>query len=129
MKVAVVYGTANARKLIERIRRGECDYHFVEVMTCPGGCIGGGGQIKDLSRDQDEVRKERIRGLYSRDEAMTLRKSHENPSILKVYEEYYGHPLSPLAEEMLHPYYTDRSEIFHRSVSVISMQHFFSKRT
>ena len=115
LKVAVVYGTANARKLIERIRRGECDYHFVEVMTCPGGCIGGGGQIKDLSRDQDEVRKERIRGLYSRDEAMTLRKSHENPSILKVYEEYYGHPLSPLAEEMLHTYYTDRSEIFHHT--------------
>ena len=115
VKVAVVYGTANARKLIERIRRGECDYHFVEVMTCPGGCIGGGGQIKDLSRDQDEVRKERIRGLYSRDEAMTLRKSHENPSILKVYEEYYGHPLSPLAEEMLHTYYTDRSEIFHHT--------------
>ena len=115
VKVAVVHGTANARKLIEKIRKGECDYHFVEVMTCPGGCIGGGGQIKDLSKDQDEVRKERIAGLYAKDEAMTLRKSHENPSILKIYEEYYDHPLSPLAEEMLHTCYTDRSDIFRKS--------------
>ena len=114
VKVAVVYGTANAAKLIEKIRKGECEYHFVEVMTCPGGCIGGGGQIKDLLSDQDMIRKQRISSLYEKDASMTLRKSHENPSIQKIYEEFYGQPLSETAREMLHTVYTDRSGIFHR---------------
>ena len=114
VKVAVVYGTANAAKLIEKIRKGECEYHFVEVMTCPGGCIGGGGQIKDLLSDQDMIRKQRISSLYEKDASMTLRKSHENPSIQKIYEEFYGQPLSETAREMLHTVYTDRSGNFHR---------------
>ena len=63
-------------------------YHFVEVMTCPGGCIGGGGQPKNLNKDMHEVRKARIAALYKKDEAMTLRKSHENSEIKKVYEVY-----------------------------------------
>ena len=83
-------------------------------MTCPGGCIGGGGQIKDLLSDQDMIRKQRISSLYEKDASMTLRKSHENPSIQKIYEEFYGQPLSETAREMLHTVYTDRSGIFHR---------------
>ncbi|MFW5677655.1 MAG: [FeFe] hydrogenase, group A, partial [Acetivibrio ethanolgignens] len=79
INVAVVYGTANARKMIERVKKGEKEYHFIEVMTCPGGCIGGGGQPKDLMKDAEQVRKDRIAGLYDQDEKMTLRKSHENP--------------------------------------------------
>lgn len=113
INVAVVYGTANARKMIERIKRGDKQYHFVEVMTCPGGCIGGGGQPKDILKDAEQVRKARIASLYKRDAEMTLRKSHENPSIKQIYEEFYGKPLSEMAEKMLHTYYEDKSMIFH----------------
>lgn len=114
VNIAVVYGTANARKVIEGIKHGEKQYHFVEVMTCPGGCIGGGGQPKDIMKDKDEVRKARIASLYTRDEAMTLRRSHENPEIIHLYEEFYGKPLSELAEKMLHTSYEDKSEILNR---------------
>ena len=114
VNVAVVYGTANARKVIEAIKRGEKNYHFVEVMTCPGGCIGGGGQPKDIMKDKDDVRRSRIDALYTRDEAMTLRRSHENPEIIALYNEFYEKPLSHLAEEMLHTSYYDKSEILNR---------------
>ena len=114
VNVAVVYGTANARKMIERVKQGGKQYHFIEVMTCPGGCIGGGGQPKDIMKDADQVRKARIASLYKRDEEMTLRKSHENPSIKQIYEEFYGEPLSEMAEKMLHTYYDDKSNIFKR---------------
>ena len=114
INIAVVYGTANASKVIEAIKSGEKKYHFVEVMICPGGCIGGGGQPKDIMKDKDEVRKSRIAALYSRDEALTVRRSHENPEIKALYEEFYGEPLSELAEKMLHTLYTDRSEILNR---------------
>ena len=114
VNVAVVYGTVNARRIIEAIKRGEKNYHFVEVMTCPGGCIGGGGQPKDIMKDKDAVRRSRIASLYSRDDAMTLRRSHENPEIIALYNEFYGKPLSHLAEEMLHTTYYDKSEILNR---------------
>ncbi len=108
VNVAVVYGTANVRRMMERIQKGEKEYHFIEVMTCPGGCIGGGGQPKHLGEDQDAIRQARISCLYSADERMTLRKSHENPEIRQVYEEFYGKPLSEMAETMLHTAYRDR---------------------
>ena len=111
VKVAVVYGTANARKLMEQIKKGEKQYHFVEVMACPGGCIGGGGQPKDFMKNADDTRQSRIAGLYRRDQSMTLRKSHENPDIQQVYEQFYGQPLSEMAEKMLHTSYQDRSGI------------------
>ncbi len=84
-------------------------YHAVEVMTCPGGCIGGGGQPKDFSKDPDEVRKARISSIYSRDGEMKQRLSHENKEIVELYSAFYGKPLSPLAERMLHTAYMDRS--------------------
>ena len=114
VNVAVVYGTANARKMIERMKQGDKQYHFIEVMTCPGGCIGGGGQPKDLMKDADEVRKARIDSLYKKDAEMTLRKSHENPSIKRIYEEFYGKPLSEMAEKMLHTMYEDKSMILNK---------------
>ena len=114
--VAVVYGTANARKLIELIKSGEKNYHFVEVMTCPGGCIGGGGQPRDFAADANASRKARIESLYKRDASMTLRSSHENPEIKELYEEFYGKPLSELAEEMLHTMYTDRSSDINKEI-------------
>ena len=111
LNVAVVYGTANARKMIERIQRKEKEYHFIEVMTCPGGCIGGGGQPKDILKDQNDILKARTSGLYKRDQNLTLRKSHENEELLKLYKEFYKKPLSELAEKMLHTFYTDKSHI------------------
>ena len=116
VNVAVVYGTANARKLIELIKSGEKNYHFVEVMTCPGGCIGGGGQPRDFAADANASRKARIESLYKRDASLTLRSSHENPEIKELYEEFYGKPLSELAEEMLHTMYTDRSSDINKEI-------------
>ena len=114
LQVAVVYGTANARAFLQRMKESGKQYHFVEVMACPGGCIGGGGQPKDLTKNADEIRKSRIAALYRRDEAMTLRTSHENPQIKEVYEAFYGQPLSELAERMLHTTYQDRSQLIHQ---------------
>ena len=112
INVAVVYGTENARKFIERMKSGDKQYHFVEVMTCPGGCIGGGGQPKNIMKDADQVRQSRIDSLYQKDSTMQIRQSHKNPEIQKVYEEFYEKPLSRQAEKMLHTSYTDRRGIF-----------------
>ena len=109
LDIAVVYGTANARRLLDSIKRGEKFYQFIEVMTCPGGCIGGGGQPKDKNFSGDGLRQKRIDGLYARDRQMKLRLSHENPQIKEIYKKFYEKPLSPLAEEMLHTSYIDRS--------------------
>ena len=112
--VAVVYGTSNAKKMIELIKKNEKQYHFVEVMTCPGGCIGGGGQPKDVNKNATDVRKARIESLYNQDAKMSLRKSHENPEIIQLYEEFYKEPLSDLAHLMLHTCYEDKSMIFNK---------------
>ena len=106
INVAVVHGTENVRKLIAA---GIEKYHFIEVMTCPGGCIGGGGQPKDFAYDADAARKARIEGLYERDAEMELHLSHENKEIQQLYQEFYDAPLSELAESMLHTTYQDRS--------------------
>ena len=95
--------------MIERINEGKKQYHFVEVMTCPLGCIGGGGQPKQLNKDMTEVRKARINALYKHDENSSIRASYKNPDVIKVYEEFYGKPLSELAEKMLHTIYFDKS--------------------
>ena len=111
LQVAVVYGTANARAFLQRMKESGRQYHFVEVMACPGGCIGGGGQPKNIMRDADETRKQRIAALYRRDGSMELRTSHETPEIKQVYEEFYGQPLSEMAEQMLHTSYRDCSSL------------------
>ena len=99
LKIAVAHGLGNARKLIEALRRGEVSYDFVEVMACPGGCVGGGGQPIHDGEGLGEVRGSR---LYTLDSASALRFSHENPSVLKCYEDYLGSPLSHRAHELLH---------------------------
>ena len=114
LQVAVIFGAANARGFLKRMKESGKQYHFVEVMACPGGCIGGGGQPKDLAKNADETRKSRIAALYQRDSSMTLRTSHENPEIKEVYEAFYGQPLSEMAEKMLHTSYQDRSGIIQR---------------
>lgn len=110
IKVAVIYGTKAASKFINTIKTTKEEFHFVEVMTCPGGCIGGGGQPKGTLLKGDELRQKRIDGLYSRDNEMQLRNSYENSEILKLYEEFYKKPLSELAVKLLHTNYIDRSQ-------------------
>lgn len=92
---------------MNKLRSGELDYHVVEVMACPGGCIGGGGQ--PYHHGHVEVLQARQKALYSEDEHKPIRKSHENPDILRLYEEYLGAPLSERSEELLHTHYIDKS--------------------
>ena len=99
LKVAVASGLGNTRRLMEAIRKGKVDYQFVEIMACPGGCAGGGGQpIKDGS----ELAEDRCQVLYGLDKVNDLRFSHENPSVRKCYEDYLEAPLSHRAHELLH---------------------------
>ncbi len=110
LKVAIANSTGAAKQLIKKIQSGEATYHFVEVMACPGGCVNGGGQpIVDASTRMDvDPRVARAAGLYAEDEAKTIRKSHENPDIIKVYEDFLGKPGSHKAHELLHTTYTKR---------------------
>lgn len=101
IRFACAHGGANARKLIEQ--KGK--YHFIEIMACPGGCVGGGGQ--PIYRDPDTLRK-RTEALYSADRASKLRRSHENPVVKQIYKEMLGAPLSEKAEELLHTHYVKR---------------------
>ena len=107
VKVVVASGLGNAQKIMEEIKSGKADYQFVEIMACPGGCVMGGGQpIKNSTiRAEVDVRKLRADSLYSIDEKSTIRKSHENPIIKNVYEEYLEAPRSYRAEKLLHTTY------------------------
>ncbi len=107
LKVGIAHGLGNARKLLEDIRHKRCQYHVIEIMACPGGCIGGGGQ--PLHHGNFDVLKARAQALYQEDAGKPLRKSHENPYIQKLYEEYLGKPLSEKAHHLLHTHYFNRS--------------------
>ena len=110
VKVAVASGLANARKLLEMIRSGEKDYTFVEIMACPGGCVNGGGQpiVPAKVKNFVDVRAERAKALYKLDANNPKRRSHENQSVLKLYEEYLGEPNSEKAHHLLHTTYVAR---------------------
>ena len=112
IKVATASGLANARKVLEEIKSGKADYQFVEIMACPGGCIMGGGQpIKSSKiRSEVDVRKLRADALYTIDEKSTIRKSHENPVLKKIYKDYLGEPGGHLAHELLHTKYVARKK-------------------
>ena len=110
IKVAVVSGLGNARKLLNDIRAGKANYHFIEIMACPGGCVNGGGQpiVCNSVRMDVDIKAERAKALYSEDKASKVRKSHENPDIIKIYEEFLGEPGGHKAHELLHTHYTKR---------------------
>lgn len=108
LKVAVAHTLANAERVIQEILSGDKGYHFVEVMTCPGGCIGGGGQPRMTT---NEIRQARIRAIYQEDEGKALRKSHENPEVLQLYEEFLGSPLSERSHHLLHTQYVNRGRL------------------
>ncbi len=111
-KVAVASGLGNARKLLDLIREGKANYHFVEIMACPGGCVNGGGQPTQSSyvRSFTDLRSKRAAVLYNIDENMDLRKSHDNPAVMELYKEFLGKPGSHKAHEILHTHYTKRSQ-------------------
>lgn len=112
LKVVAASGLKNARKILEEIKSGNADYQFVEIMACPGGCVMGGGQpIKSSKiRREVDVRKLRADGLYSIDEKSQIRKSHENPVVRKLYEEYLEKPGSYRAHKLLHTHYTKKDK-------------------
>ena len=112
IKVVAASGLANAQKIMEEIKSGKADYQFVEIMACPGGCVMGGGQpIKSSKiRREIDVRKLRADSLYSIDEKSVIRKSHENPVIKQIYEEYLEEPGSYRAHKLLHTQYTERKK-------------------
>ena len=111
INIGIAHGLGNARKLLDDVRAGKSQYHAIEVMACPGGCIGGGGQ--PLHHGDASILKARTKAIYKEDEGKVIRKSHENPYILKLYDEFLGEPLSEKAHELLHTHYFDtRKKIF-----------------
>jgi iron-only hydrogenase group A len=106
VKAAVAHGLSNAAKLLDKIAAGEADYHFIEIMCCPGGCLGGGGQPIPTS---PEIRQLRADAIYRADREMPIRRSHENPSITAIYEQFLGKPLSEKSHHLLHTEYTPRT--------------------
>ena len=112
VNVAVTSGLANAAKLLDSVKSGEKNYHFIEVMCCPGGCVNGGGQPDQPGyvRNFVDLRAERAKALYSEDAAMTLRKSHDNPIVKDIYNTYLEKPGSHKAHEILHTTYVAREK-------------------
>jgi len=110
VNVAVAHGLGNARKLLNSIREGKANYHFIEIMGCPGGCVTGGGQPIQPAKVAAEIdlKAERAKALYAEDKAAGLRKSHENPYIKKLYEEYLGEPCGHKSHKLLHTHYQER---------------------
>ncbi|RXQ97369.1 2Fe-2S iron-sulfur cluster binding domain-containing protein [Ancylomarina salipaludis] len=106
LNIGIAHGLGNARKLLEEIRDGKSEYHAIEIMACPGGCIGGGGQ--PLHHGDSSVLKKRAAALYREDEGKAIRKSHENPYIIKLYEEFLGKPCGELSHKLLHTHYFDK---------------------
>jgi NADP-reducing hydrogenase subunit HndD len=106
IKIGIAHGLGNARKLLDDVKSGKADFHAIEIMACPGGCIGGGGQ--PLHHGDSSILKARAKAIYSEDEGKTLRKSHENPYIIKLYEEFLGKPMSEKAHHLLHTHYFDK---------------------
>jgi len=109
LKVAVANSLSNARVLLEEVKAGKSPYAFIEIMTCPGGCIGGAGQ--PISTDQ-AVRQKRMEAIYAEDKNKPLRKSHENPAVQALYKEFLGEPLGEQSHHLLHTHYQSREGVF-----------------
>lgn len=108
IRIGIAHGLGNARKLLEEVKAGKSNYHAIEIMACPGGCIGGGGQ--PLHHGDASVLKARTKALFEEDKSKTLRKSHENPYIIKLYEEFLDKPMSEKAHKLLHTHYFDKKK-------------------
>jgi NADP-reducing hydrogenase subunit HndD len=106
IKIGIAHGLGNARKLLDDVKAGKSQYHAIEIMACPSGCVGGGGQ--PLHHGNPEVLMARQKAIYREDAGKTLRKSHENPDIIKLYDEFLGKPMSEKAHHLLHTHYFDK---------------------
>lgn len=106
VRVAVAHGLGNAKKILELIKKGE-QYHFVEIMACPGGCLGGGGQPFPVN---NEIRQKRMDAVYEADKGLPIRKSHENPYVARLYKDFLGKPLGEMSHKLLHTHYTKRDK-------------------
>ncbi len=109
LNVAIAHGTANAKKIMDKVIKGETNYHFIEIMACPGGCLGGGGQPIPTT---PEIRMARAKAIYEEEKHLPVRKSHENPELQKLYDEFLKHPLSDVSHKLLHTHYTPRGKYF-----------------
>lgn len=109
LKIGIAHGLGEARKLLNEVREGKSHYHAIEIMACKGGCIGGGGQ--PYHHGNTEILKKRIKVLDSEDSSKVLRKSHQNPYIQELYEQYFNEPLSHKAHELLHTKYFAKSKV------------------
>jgi NADH-quinone oxidoreductase subunit G/[NiFe] hydrogenase diaphorase moiety small subunit/NADP-reducing hydrogenase subunit HndD len=105
LRCAVAHGLVNAKKVMDAIKAGKANYHFIEFMACPGGCLGGGGQPIPTS---PEIRKRRAEAIYAEDAGMPLRKSHQNPEVVKIYKDFLGKPLGEKSHHLLHTKYVPR---------------------
>ncbi len=105
LRCAIAHGLTNAKKLMQSVKDGKANYHFIEIMACPGGCLGGGGQPIPTSQ---KIRDQRTKAIYEEDMAMPIRKSHENPDVTKIYQDFLGEPLSHKSHELLHTKYVKR---------------------
>ena len=110
VKAAVAHGLGNARKLLDKVKAGEAEYHFIEIMACPGGCVCGGGQPIQPASVKNEINlmAERAKALYQEDQGLTYRRSHQNPRVLKMYEEYFEKPGGHKSHKLLHTHYVAR---------------------
>ncbi|HHW56924.1 MAG TPA: 2Fe-2S iron-sulfur cluster binding domain-containing protein [Clostridia bacterium] len=108
IKIAIANGTGNAKKLLDKVKAGEVEYHFIEVMGCPGGCIMGGGQPIHNPNEMEKVKQLRAKAIYEIDKNLPIRKSHENLAIQKLYEEFLEHPLSEKSHHLLHTHYSKK---------------------
>ncbi len=106
LNVAIANGLANAAELLDKVKAGECKYDFIEIMACPNGCVGGGGQPLPVTK---EIKEKRGKGLANIDENREIRKSHENPMIVRLYDKYLGEPLSGESHHLLHTTYKKRA--------------------
>lgn len=108
LQIGIAHGLGNARKLLEDVRAGKSKFHAIEIMACPGGCIGGGGQ--PLHHGDLSILKKRMEAIYREDASKPIRKSHENPHIIKLYKEFLGKPMSEKSHQLLHTHYADKSK-------------------
>jgi NADP-reducing hydrogenase subunit HndD len=106
VKTAVAHGLVNAKQVMQSIRDGKSNYHFIEIMACPGGCLGGGGQPIPTNL---AIRKKRAEAIYAEDMSMSIRKSHENPEVRQIYKDFLGEPLGHKSHELLHTHYKERA--------------------
>lgn len=111
LKLLVVHGMKNIEPILKDLEKHKVNYHFIEVMNCPGGCVGGGGQPLGVISKQQETNEKRAAGLYHEDNNLVIRNSYENPDIIDIYHCYLEKPLSQKAHELLHTSYEDRSSI------------------